>query len=256
MRREMNPRLPKIIAHRGGRRWAPENTMAAFRNSLGAGVYGIELDIHRCRSGELVVIHDHDLTRTTDGVGLIKDRSYLELERLSAGLWFDKKFGDERIPRLKDVLDLVAGRCVLNIEIKNCPVDYPGIAEDLIELLSHYRRTDMLIISSFDHQILKRIHAQAPDLPLALLAEAIFVDVAQYARAVGTTAWHPGFASLRADAVSEAQAQGLVVNAWTLNDKDQWLAALSMQLDGIITDDPLGLKQFLSTAQALRAGTS
>src|SRR5262249_40636732 len=235
---------------------APENTMAGFRKSVEAGVDGIELDIHRCSTGELVVIHDEDVQRTTNGVGLVKDISYPELQRLSAGLWFDKQFAEERIPLLKDVLDLVAGKCVLNIEIKNTPIDYPGIDDDLIDLLSDYPERDKLIISSFDHKVVRLMHSKVPDFSYALLADALFVDVAEYARRIGATIWHPCFSSLRAEEVVEAQLAGMAVNAWTINTARAWSTAISMGLDGIITDDPEGLKAFLEKTSAVRAATS
>ncbi|HEY9713815.1 MAG TPA: glycerophosphodiester phosphodiesterase family protein, partial [Chroococcales cyanobacterium] len=89
-----------IIGHRGGRRWAPENTLAAFEKCLDPDTRldGIELDVQRCASGELVVIHDDDVGRTTNGVGQVRDISLDELKRLSAGLWFDRAFADQRIP--------------------------------------------------------------------------------------------------------------------------------------------------------------
>src|SRR5215470_19925973 len=154
----------KVIAHRGGRRWAPENTMAAFRRSLEAGVDGIELDVQRCASGEIVVFHDSDIGRTTNGVGRVADISYAELRRLSAGLWFAPEFRGEYVPLLEEVLDLLNGRLLLNIEIKNAPVEYPGIEEDVLELLQDYPYRDKIIISSFDHELLLKIHAHSPDL--------------------------------------------------------------------------------------------
>src|ERR1700679_751419 len=125
-----------VFAHRGGREWAPENTMRAFTNSLELGVDGIELDVQRCASGELVVIHDADLSRTTNGGGLVAEATLDEIKRLSAGLWFDKEFYKEKVPLLSEVLSLVSGQCLLNIEIKNAPIAYPGIEEELLELLS------------------------------------------------------------------------------------------------------------------------
>ncbi len=123
---------PKVFAHRGGRRWAPENTLIAFQKSLELGCDGIVLDVQRCASGELVVIHDDDLSRTTNGIGLIKDATLPELKRLSAGAWYDKEFSTERIPTLEEVLTLISGKLVINIEIKNAPVYYEGIEHDLL----------------------------------------------------------------------------------------------------------------------------
>ncbi len=248
----MEMRKPKVFAHRGGSDWAPENTLAAFQKSLEFRVDGIELDVQRCGTGELVVFHDPDLSRTTNGVGLIKDASFEELRRLSAGLWFDEEFRSERIPLLSEVLDLIGGRAVLNIEIKNTPVEYPGIEDDLLELLADYPHRDKIIVSSFDHRIIRRLHEKAPDLTLALLADALLVDLAGYAGGIGATVWHPCIGSLCQDAVEEAHDAGLEVNAWTLNDARQWSYALRIGLDGIVTDDPLGLVNFLEGVARVR----
>ncbi len=109
--------------------------MAAFRKSLEAGVFGIELDVQRCASGELVVFHDDTLDRTTNGAGLLTDCTIEELRRLSAGDWYDPEFRDEKVPTLQEVLALVDGQAVINVEVKNTPVDYPGIDDDLVALL-------------------------------------------------------------------------------------------------------------------------
>lgn len=248
----MAERRPKVFAHRGGSDWAPENTMAAFRKSLEFGVDGIELDVQRCSTGELIVFHDPDIGRTTNGVGLVKDVSLAELQRVSAGLWFDEEFRSESVPLLGDVLALIDGKVIVNIELKNTPVEYPGIEEDMLELLENYPARDKLIISSFDHQIMKQLHEQAPDLKLALLADGLFVDLGDYARKIGATVWHPCIDSIREEAVREAHEAGLEVNAWTLNDARKWEYALSIGVDGIMTDDPLGLVNFLDRMAKVR----
>jgi glycerophosphoryl diester phosphodiesterase len=244
---------PQVFAHRGGRKWAPENTLAAFAMACHAKVDGIEFDIQRCATGELMVMHDSDIGRTTEGVGLIKDISLGELKRLSAGLWFDEKFADETVPTLEEVLTLVDGGLTVNIEIKNTPYEYPGIEEDLLAVLEPYRYKDRIIVSSFDHQVLRRFHLLAPDYKIALLAAARLVDIGEYADKIGATHYHPGLDTLLKDAVSEAQAANLVVNTWTVNTARDWSLALSFGVDGIVTDDPAGLMQFLSKIESLRA---
>lgn len=243
---------PKVIAHRGGSHWAPENTMAAFRKSLEFAVDGIELDVQRCSTGQLVVFHDPDLGRTTNGIGWLRDTSYQELSKLSAGAWFDEEYASERVPLLSEVLDLVDGKVMLNIELKNTPIEYPGIENDLVDLLEDYPYKDKLLISSFDHQVIWSLKQQAPDLKLALLADALFVDIFDYARRIGATVWHPCIDSVRADAVAEAHESNLEVNAWTLNDARKWEFALDIKLDGIVTDDPLGLANFLDRLAKVR----
>jgi glycerophosphoryl diester phosphodiesterase len=239
---------PKVIAHRGGRRWAPENTMAAFKMSLAAGVDGIELDIHRCSTGELVVIHDDDVNRTTDSVGNVQDISWPELQRLDAGSWFDPRFSDERVPALRDVLDLIAGKIILNIEVKNTPIDYSGIEEDLLDMLQDYPK-ETIIISSFDHKLVQKFAKLDDSLNLALLADGLFIDVNAYAKQMNAKFWHPCFGSLREDAVEEAHAGGLQINAWTVNAPRDWAQAMRMKLEGIVTDDPEGLISYLSRVQ-------
>lgn len=242
--------IVQIYAHRGGRKWAPENTLAAFRKSLALGVDGIELDIHRCRSGQLIVIHDERVDRTTDGAGLIKDLTLEELNKLSAGAKFadGKEFRSERLPLLQDVLALVDGKMVINIEIKNSPVQYPGIEDDLAALLSKYKDPDKIIVSSFDHAVIQKFHQKAPQYKTAMLADCILFDVGSYARSVGASAYNPAFSDFRQDAVNAAHRAGLAVNVWTLNSQREWSDALAWGVDGIITDDPAGLKEYLGAA--------
>ena len=239
-------RLPKIFAHRGGRKWAPENTLAAFAKSLELGVDGIELDVQRCASGELVVIHDHQLSRTTTGAGLVQDATFAELSHLSAGLSFGEAFKEERIPLLSQVLDLIAGKMIINIELKNAPVEYPGLEDDLLDVIKGYPTPEGLLFSSFDHHILQQLHRKAPSLNIAVLAACSFVDIDSYAAKLGAGYLNAAFDCLTAGAVSEAQAVGLEVNVWTVNTASDWSRAITLGVDGIITDDPEGLKAYLA----------
>jgi glycerophosphoryl diester phosphodiesterase len=236
---------PQVISHRGGRKWAPENTIVAFKKSLDVHADGIELDIHRCKSGELVVIHDENVGRTTNGTGLVKDLTYAELRRLGAGAWFHSEFKSEHLPLLSEVLELIDGKALLNIEIKNAPVGYPGIDDDLIKLLATYKHADKIVISSFDHELLQRIHKKAPQYKVAILVDGLLVDLGKYASIVGAKSWNPGFELIRADNVAQAHKDGLEVNVWTVNKPEQWKAAVEMGVDGIITDNPKGLLEYL-----------
>lgn len=241
-------KVVEIISHRGGRSWAPENTLAAFKMSLDIGVDAIEFDVHRCASGELVVIHDEMINRTTNGVGYVKDISYAELKRLDAGSWWGKgetRFAGERIPLLEEVLDLVDGRALLNIELKNAPVGYPDLEDDLISILENYRHRDKILVSSFDHKLMRDLNKKDESLKIALLADAIFVDMIALARQIGATFWHPCFGSLRSECVEEAHEVGIRVNAWTINEAREWKLAIDWGIDGIVTDDPLGLTKYL-----------
>ncbi len=251
MSKPMKKMKPDVIAHRGGCEWAPENTLAAFKRSLEFGVDGIELDVQRCASGELVVIHDVEISRTTNGAGYIKEITYPELQRLSAGSWFSDEFASEKIPLLEEVLKLLDGALTLHLEIKNAPVEYPGIEDDVLQLLSSYKYPEEVVISSFDHPLLKRIHQKAPEQKLALLADAYFLDVVDYAKQIGAAVWHPGFGNLRKEAVQVAHDNGMIVNTWTLNKIREWAFALAIEVDGVITNDPVGFSDFLSRAESI-----
>lgn len=244
---------PHVYAHRGGRLWAPENTLAAFRLSVAAGVYGIELDVHRCKSGELVVIHDRDVASTTNGAGFVKDLTFEQLRSFSAGSRFAPQFASERIPLLSEVLAVVDGKCVLNIEVKNAPDAYPGIERDLVAALRGYKGRRRIIFSSFDHQAMRDMKRYAPQFRTALLLNGQLVDVGKYASRLGATALHPHFVNLRADHVRAAQKAGLAVNSWTLNTEAEWRTAYEWGLNGIVTDDPVGCMRFLSTLRRRRS---
>lgn len=242
---------PMVIAHRGGRKWAPENTMAGFKKSLENNIDAIELDIHRCKSGELVVIHDETLDRTTSGNGFVKDKTWDELKLLSAAKGQSPEFASEGIPLLKDVLTLIDGKLVLNIEIKNAPIRYPGLEDDLLSLLKSYKYPDKIIISSFDHGIIAAIAKKSTRYKLALLGDSLIYRLGNYAASAGATAWHPYFGELRKDAVDEAKASRLMVNVWTVNERPAWRTACDMGVDGICTDDPLGLKLYLQSDRSV-----
>src|SRR5262249_30655348 len=157
---------------------APENTLAAFKKSVQAHLDGIELDVQRCASGELVVIHDADVSTTTDGAGLIADLTYAEIHKLSAGRKFSRHFKQERVPLLSEVLDLIDGKLVINIEVKNVPIDYPGIEDDLFALLHAYGHKEKVIISSFDHELIRRMHGKRPDFSYAFIVNGLVADIA------------------------------------------------------------------------------
>jgi len=222
----------------------------AFHRSLEFGVDGIELDVQRCATGELIVFHDEDLGRTTNGVGLIKDCTFDELRRLNAGSWFDPLLNTVKVPLLSEVLELIAGKITLNIELKNTPVEYPGIIDELLELLVDYPNPGSLIISSFDHKLMKQFHEQAPQYKIALLAAAVFVDLKATATAIGAEYFHPAYDCFRPDVADEAHRAGLKVNVWTCNSQREWRDCLRMGVQGIITDDPEGLKAFLERTTA------
>src|SRR5690606_9559351 len=142
-----------VIAHRGFSGAAPENTLAAFRKGIEIGSDMIELDVHLSRDGELVVIHDETLERTTNGKGRVADNTLMELKDLDAGSSFAPQFSGEKIPTLIEVIELAKGRVLVNIEIKNPTHQRYSITELAEKTLREVKKAGMIdkfIFSSFN----------------------------------------------------------------------------------------------------------
>lgn len=230
---------PLIIAHRGASVQAPENTMPAFRRAIELGADGIELDVHMSADGYLVVIHDETADRTSNSNGLIKDKTLSELKSLDFGSWFSEDFKDEKIPELEEVLWLLSGwDGLLNIEIKNGPVFYPGIEEAVVEALHKYRRTDRTIISSFNHYSLVEIRRYDPEIKIAPLYMAGLYKPWEYAHSMGAAAIHPLFYNIVPEVVRGCKENNIMINPFTVDQPDHIKAVAAAGVDGIITNVP------------------
>jgi glycerophosphoryl diester phosphodiesterase len=141
-----------VIAHRGASGYAPENTVSAFKKAIMMKADMIEFDVHLTKDGKVVLMHDKTVDRTTDGKGKVKEMTLKELKKLDAGLWFDKKFKGEKIPTLEKVLKKFKGKILFNIEIKS-----EGTEEEIVRLIKKYKLEKDVMVSSFNHQFLKKI---------------------------------------------------------------------------------------------------
>ena len=152
------------IAHRGASGRAPENTHVAFAAALALGAEAIELDVQLSADGELVVIHDETLERTTDGTGPVGDRTAAELAALDAGSWFAPEFRGERIPLLADVIAQLRDHVTLNVEIKSAR-DLGVIEPKLAALVAAERATERIVFSSLLTSVptIKRCVSQSTD---------------------------------------------------------------------------------------------
>jgi len=226
------------VGHRGAKGHAPENTMASFNCGVALGASVVETDVHLSRDGEVVVIHDHTVDRTTDGHGYVKDMTVAELKSLDAGAWFDPKFAGERILTLAELLAWGKDRVPIAIEIKNGPLYYPGIAERTIRLLRAHGMEHQAILISFDHLVLREAKMIAPEVATGILYAARLVDPVGAARLAGANALHPAWAFVTPDLVENAHAAGLAVSPWCPNDVQslRWLD--NMGVDSIGTDYP------------------
>jgi len=231
------------IAHRGAAGYAPENTMAAFQLAMEMKADFLELDIQLTKDGELAVIHDTEVDRTSNGIGKVLDFTMAQLSQLDAGSWYSQRFEGERIPSLSEVFVLCKGKIGILIEIK-APWLYPGIEQKLADELLAYGMLDedpaSIIVQSFDQGSVKRFSAILPHVQVGLLVyqpeevtAAKLQETAAYADYV-----NPSLNLVTREFVDTIHALGKKTTPWTVRSKAEVKPLLDLGVDGIITDYP------------------
>jgi glycerophosphoryl diester phosphodiesterase len=241
----MHTYKPMVIAHRGAAGEAPENTLASFQLGLEQGAGGIELDVHLSKNGDIIVMHDETLDRTTDGTGSIIETETSDIKRLDAGSWFGEKYKGEKVPLLEEVFELVPRSILINVEIKN---SYNGKMETkLAEFLRMHKRLENVVISSFNHKCLRRLKEQEPKAKVGLLYAANLDDHTGYAQQLGMDVYslHPHFHLIDKEDVQKATLTGLHVYPYTVNKIEDYRTMIEFGVSGIITDYPARLVKLL-----------
>jgi glycerophosphoryl diester phosphodiesterase len=245
----MNPWLdlarftrPLLIGHRGYPALFPENTLASFEGAMQAGCDMIELDVTLTRDRKVVVIHDDTLDRTTTGTGPVRGHDLAEVKALDSGSWFGARFAAERVPELSEVMELTAGRCMLNIEIKESAfeADYPAdaIEHQVVRLVKTSGAMDRVIISSFDKRILQRIAAMDAPPAIAYISDhGADKRVLEMLLKMRAFSWHPRFTVLTRDQVEMLHAAGFKVFPWTINTRAEAEKLLALGVDGLICNE-------------------
>jgi glycerophosphoryl diester phosphodiesterase len=230
---------PLVWAHRGASRDAPENTLAAFLLAEKMGADGIELDAQLCSTGEVVVLHDESLGRTTGFAGLVGETPWNVVRTLDAGARFSPRFKGERLPLLEDVLGET--KLLVNVEIKNDRRDDRGLTAACIGAVHRTRAEERVLLSSFNPWCLFRARALAPRLPRALLFERNAPFALRHglsAPALGVASLHPQDELATATAVARWRRRGYGVAPWTIDDPQRAGALRDAGITGIITDVP------------------
>jgi glycerophosphoryl diester phosphodiesterase len=218
------------FGHRGARGHAPENTVRSVRTALALGATWVEVDVHAVE-GELVVIHDESLERTTNGRGPVAEATLAELRRLDAG-------DGERIPTLAEVFDAAAaGGAGVNVELK-------GAGTEALVAAFARRRIALgwlpgrILVSSFDRDRLERVRALAPEIPRGVLVDEGPVADAAFAEALGACAVHPRLDVVSEALVADAHRRGLGVHVFTVNESADIARMIDLGVDGVFTDYP------------------
>ncbi|MDO8330370.1 MAG: glycerophosphodiester phosphodiesterase [Fluviicoccus sp.] len=245
----------EILGHRGARGEAPENTLSGFRHLRDLGIRAVEFDIQVAGDGELMVIHDDRVDRTTAATGRLREFTVTQLNRMDAcqhrrflsadGLEYDWPCHDG-IPSLRDVLALLADFSHLQLEVKaQSPEDVAQVIQRLPELWQPFGHH--AVTTSFNSRYLQGIREAAPEIPRGLLVESDFRgDLVQHAVDLGCISIGPHFSLCTAELVADAHQAGLTVSTWTVNEADDMLRLRDLGVDSIITDYPQKALQVLA----------
>jgi glycerophosphoryl diester phosphodiesterase len=245
--------MKKIInfAHRGASAVCPENTMTSFIQALEFGATGIETDVQMTMDGQLILIHDEAINRTTSGKGFVKDMTLEEISDQDAGSWFGESFKGEHIPTLEELLALLRERdTILNIELKNGVFMYPGMEEKVIHLVRKCGMAERVVLSSFNHYSLVYCKSIAPEIKTGILYMEGLYRPWDYATSVGADALHANHFAVLPEFVAEATEHGKDYHPFTVNAPDRMKALIEAGVSGIITDYPDKLAELLANRGA------
>jgi glycerophosphoryl diester phosphodiesterase len=254
MKNYKNDDHPIIIAHRGGAKLAPENTLASFKNAIAIGADMIEIDVHFSKDSEIIVIHDKSLDRTTNGTGEIKALTLDEIKKYDAGSWFSEDYKNEKVPTLTEVIQTINGQCKLLIEIKDGDEKYPGLEKKIVETVKEHNAEPWVVVQSFNKNSILRIKEMYPDLITYYLLGRNFNDFyAELSEQVRTgqpvenkfDGIAPHYSALDTKKVDLLHKAGFDIFTFTVNKPADMQNVIELGVDGIITDSPDILKNIL-----------
>ena len=241
-----------LTGHRGAAGYAPENTLSSIRKALEIGVVRVEIDVQQTKDGVVVALHDRTLQRTSNGKGEVKNFTFNQVQRLDAGSYFSSDFKGEKIPSLDEIFELVDGKSILLIEIKDGGEYYPNIEENILSSIEKYNAKDWVIIHSFNDLPLIKINKIAPEITLHKLFVGklpwfpLFLDTKirynSYENYPYVNEFSFNHQFVNKATIDQVHALGKKVNVWTANDSIRIQQLIELGVDGIITDYPLYLK--------------
>ena len=246
----MKEKKPIIIAHRGASAFAPENTMAAFKKAYELNADGIEFDVKLSKDGEMVIIHDQTLDRTTNGHGKVIETKLKDLRSLDAGCSYSESFAGERIPLLCEVLEEFSDFSTINIEITNYASITDGLANKICKLVKDMRLERNVIFSSFHPYNLLVVRNKLPQVPAALLAlpgKSGNLTRSNLLRWLSPDFIHPYYKDVTGEYIEKQHDKSRKVNVWTVDIESDIKKVFEDGVDGIITDNPLLVRRVLDS---------
>jgi len=233
---------PLFIAHRGASALAPENTLASFRLAIQAGMELAECDVRRTREGRLVVMHDATVDRTTDGTGRVSDLTLEQIKSLDAGVRFGEAFRGERVPTFEQFLEQVVGSIRPVVELNE-----DGLGAQVVAALREHCALEEALAVSFRPAALEEMQRMAPELATGYLYgdDTPMEQALAQAESLGARMLGPWEGLIAAGLVAEAHRRNLVVQAWTVDDRERMAQLLALGVDVIATNVPLSAEERL-----------
>ena len=238
----LNPLLTyaqtKIIAHRGYSSIAPENTLIAFKKAIDCKADYFELDVHKTKNDSIVVIHDSSVDRTSSNntKGIIAEMNYSELNTIQVG--YSQKFADtyenEKIPTLREALQLAKGKIKVCIEIK-----VYGAEKEILKIVNDLGVTNQVIIFSFYYPVLTKIRQLDKNIPILYLTDKADKTTIDYAKLIESNAIGVGYGTtITKEYLNFAHKNGIEVWKWTVDEENEMQQLIDLSLDGLITNFP------------------
>ncbi len=237
-----------VISHRGANKYAPQNTVPAFKKALEIGVDGFETDVHLTADDHIVICHNYTVDETSNGSGNVSDMTLERLRDLDFGSYYSADFAGTQLPTLEEFLEICTDSSikVMNIEIKEPKNGSKEIADKTITAVKEYGLFDKLLISSFDPAILVQCKKVDPNCKTGFLYSPdrsvtyykMLFGYVDFAKEIGADYLHPHYSLVFANYVKRLHANGIGVNPWTVDNPDVVKRMLEYGVDGIITNVP------------------
>jgi len=231
----------KIIAHRGASGYAPENSKSAFLKAIELKSDGFEVDLQLTADDEIVIFHDWTLERTTNGSGFVQQKTLEELKTYDNGKLFPGEEFSGSILTLEELLKIIPRDKILNLEVKVLFGKIRGIEEKIIKILEENDRIkENIIISSFNHEVIKNFNKLKPELKTGLLVTAGLLNIGEYIRLneLNIYSIHSDAEFITPTFIKETKELGIKNFVWTINSLEEGQILESMGIDGIITNYP------------------
>lgn len=223
-----------VTAHRGGARMAPENTMSAMKYAVEALADVAEIDVQETKDGEIVLLHDTNLKRTTGFNSNIWDLTYDQVNQLDAGAKFNKKYRGEQVPTLEQIIKYCKGKIKLNIEVKYNGHN-KGIVKKVVKIIEDNDFVNDCVVTSMNYKFLKQVKQENPDIKTGYTLRMTYGDLSELTYADFFSVKHT---YISGQFVEEVHKLGKEVYAWTLNYQGDMQRMVNLNVDNIITDEP------------------